>query len=758
MMKKIVLFILLVLYSPFIFSQDEDIPTLSWPRDVIKGEDTVTVYQPQLESFENNIIEGRMAISMNTKSDGLVFGAVMFKATVNTDLDERLVELEKMDIIQTNFPDVEEEKAAKFVRELELAIEGSTELMSLDRILASMELIEKENDLSTQFKNDPPEIYYRDAPAVLILIDGDPILKDTDDANIQYVINTPYFIVKDTKKNQHYIKGGDYWYTSKEISGDWQNTENVPNSIEKMADEVIEMDSVMSDSLIATMEAPNIIVVTRPSELILVDGVPDYKTIEGTTLLYVDNTESDIVMDINSQQHFVLLSGRWYASKTLQDGDWKFTEPNNLPNDFSKIPAESDIGNVRTSVPGTEEANAAVLEQTIPQTATVDRTTTVEVSFDGNPEFKKIDGSEVSYAENSDKTVLLVKNKYYCVDDGIWFESDQATGPYVVSVNRPAEVDDIPPESPVYNVKYVYIYDSTPEVVYVGYTPGYTCSYVYGGVVVYGTGWYYHPWYRTVYYPRPATWGFRVHYNPWTGWGFSFGMSWGWFGVGFHRGPGWWGPRGYRYGYRHGFHRGYRHGYRHGYHHGMRAGYRAGYRAGRASASGNVYRNRASGVRSTGMNRTNQANMARNRAGGANQGNLSNNRATTGNRAAAGNRATTGNQAAAGNRAGSGTRTQPSTKQNNVYAGRDGNVYRRDNSGNVQQRNNGQWSGGGSSGSSNRSGSQQSVNRQYQSRQQGNQQYNNYNNSRSRSGTSYGGRSGASRSTGSRGGGGARRR
>ncbi len=758
MMRKIVLFILLVLYSPFIFSQDEDNPTLTWPRDIITGEDTVTVYQPQLESFENNIIEGRMAISMQTKSDGLVFGAAMFKATVNTDLDERLVELQRMEITQTSFPDVDEDKAAKFVRELELAIEGSTELMSLDRILASMELIEKKNDLSTQFKNDPPEIYYRDAPAVLILIDGDPILKDTDDANIQYVINTPYFIVKDTKKNQHYIKGGDYWYTSKEISGEWQNTENVPNSIEKMADEVIEMDSVMSDSLIATMEAPSIIVVTQPSELILIDGVPDYKTIEGTTLLYVDNTESDIVMDINSQQHFVLLSGRWYASKTLQDGDWKFTEPNNLPNDFSKIPADSDIGNVRTSVPGTEEANAAVLEQTIPQTATVDRTTTVEVSFDGNPEFKKIDGSEVSYAENSDKTVLLIKNKYYCVDDGIWFESDQATGPYVVSVNRPAEVDDIPPESPVYNVKYVYIYDSTPEVVYVGYTPGYTCSYVYGGVVVYGTGWWYHPWYRTVYYPRPATWGFRVHYNPWTGWGFSFGMSWGWFGVGFHRGPGWWGPRGYRYGYRHGFHRGYHHGFRHGYHHGMRAGYRAGYRAGRASASGNVYRNRATGVRSTGMNRTNQANMARNRAGGTNQGNLSNNRATTGNRAAAGNRATTGNQAGAGNRAGSGTRTQPSTKQNNVYAGRDGNVYRRDNSGNVQQRSNGQWSGGGSSGSSNRSGSQQSVNRQYQSRQQGSRQYNNYNNSQSRSSSSYGGRSGGSRSTGSRGGGGVRRR
>jgi hypothetical protein len=736
-MDKFLLFIVCSFLTFKATAQDYEKYELTWPREMVTGTDTIVLYQPQLESFENNIIEGRMAISMNTKNRGLLFGAVWFKATVNTDLDERLVELEKMDITQTSFPDVDSDKADEFVSLLEDAIEGTTEVMSLDRLLASMELVEKQKDMTAQFNNNPPEIYYRETPTVLVIVDGDPIFKETEDSDIQYVVNTPYFIVKDVKNDQLYFNGGDFWYTSKEVSGDWVNVSRAPKSIEKLAEEVIQKDSVMSDSLIATLnDPPSILVVTKPSELILIDGQPDYKTIDGTSLLYVLNTESDIVMDITSQQHFVLLAGRWYSSNTLRDGDWIFLEPGDLPVDFSKIPAESDMGNVRTSIPGTEEAKAAVLEQTIPQTATVDRkTATVEVSYDGNPEFKKIEGTEVSYAENCDKTVLLIKDKYYCVDDGIWFESDQATGPYAVCVNRPDEVDDIPPESPVYNVKYVYIYDVTPDVVYVGYTPGYTCSYVYGGVVVYGTGWWYHPWYRTVYYPRPATWGFRVHYNPWTGWGFSFGMSWGWFSVGFHRGPGWWGPRGYRYGYRHGFHRGYRHGYRHGFHQGMRAGYRAGYRAGQAS--GNVYRNRANGVRSTGTtaNRAYQANAARNRASTSDRSNISNNRANT------------------GARAGTAARTQPSTRQNNVYAGRDGNVYRRDNNGTVQQRNNGQWS----SGSRSSVGNQQHINTQYQSRQQGSRQYNNYNSSRSRANSSYSNRSGGSRSYGSRGGGGRRR-
>ena len=70
--------------------------------------------------------------------------------------------------------------------------------------------------------------------------------------------------------------------------------------------------------------------------------------------------------------------------------------------------------------------------------------------------------------------------------------------------------------------------DVTPEVVYVGYTPGYMWSYPYMGVPVYGTGWRYRPVMGPYYYPRPPTWGFHVGYNPWTGW--NFGMSWsnGW--------------------------------------------------------------------------------------------------------------------------------------------------------------------------------------------------------------------------------------
>ena len=56
-----------------------------------------------------------------------------------------------------------------------------------------------------------------------------------------------------------------------------------------------------------------------------------------------------------------------------------------------------------------------------------------------------------------------------------------------------------------------------------GYTPGYTGSYVDNGTVVYGTG-YSYPGYSgpEAYIPPPATYGYAAAYDPYAGsWGYQ---------------------------------------------------------------------------------------------------------------------------------------------------------------------------------------------------------------------------------------------
>ncbi len=631
-MKKLV-GIFFLFMATLVVAQNEN-EELTWPREIIANEYTITLYQSQLETLNKNILTGRMALSIS-KGEEIIFGALWFNARLSTDLENRTAVLEAIDIPEIKFPDIEDEtKIDKLKKLIKDDLESINLEMSLDRIIADLEDVAQEQMINDKLKNDPPEIYFRMKPTVLVVIDGEPILNEVEKSKLEFVVNTPFLILK--KKDTYYIKGGNYWYVSNTlVSKNWTVDKNVPADVEKTANSMMEAAEEEPNVEGDSNEIPDLIVTTKPSEIITSTGKMEYEPVGETSLLFVKNSENDILLDITSQQHFVLVNGRWYSSKTMKDEAWIFVEPENLPKDFAAIPSEASIASVKVSVPGTEEAKEAAYEQQMPQTAVVDRkTASTTVEYDGNPKFEKMEGTTVEYAANTESTVIKIDKVYYCVDDGIWFESTKPDGPWKVSVERPSKVDEIPPSAPVYNVKYVYIYDSTPEVVYVGYTPGYYHSYMYGGVVVYGTGYYYRPWYGRYYYPRPVTYGFGVHYNPYTGWGFSAGFSYGWFSMSFYSHPMYWGPCGYRHGYRHGYH--------HGYHRGYHNGYRAGYARGRYD-SRNVYKGRPAVRPSNSRDRVSTQPI---------------------------------NKSA-----------RPSNKANNMYTDRNGNIHKRDQNGNWSQQN-----------------------------------------------------------------------
>lgn len=130
----------------------------------------------------------------------------------------------------------------------------------------------------------------------------------------------------------------------------------------------------------------------------------------------------------------------------------------------------------------------------------------------------------MEYAVNTSSEVIHASGRYYAVENGVWFTSDSALGPWSVADTIPAEIYSIPPSNPLYHVRYVYVYGSTPDVVYVGYTPGYLGAFVSGGVVVFGTGWWYPGWCTDF-------WPFYCYNWPWT-WGLGFQFSYwggGWF-------------------------------------------------------------------------------------------------------------------------------------------------------------------------------------------------------------------------------------
>jgi hypothetical protein len=638
--KRLVLLTAVMIFASALIAADEE-----WPREIETAKGLVVLYQPQVDSLDGDLLSGRSAVSIKpTGQDEPIFGAAWLEGRIETDYDTRTVTFSTVEVPRVRFQDASDEHQEELAALLTAEIPTWDLELSLDELMASLEISEQQGLAATNFDDSPPAVLFTDEPTVLVSIDGEPRFQELEKTGVQTVVNTPFLIAQDPdKKDRYYLyAGADTWYEARAVKGPWSSTTKVPKKIKQLEPEDEEIDP--EDEAESPDEPPAIVVATEPTELIVTDGQPQFLPLGNGNLLIIKNTENDVLRENTTQRIFVLLSGRWFAAKSTK-GPWEFVASDALPESFSEIDPDSDYGYLLTWVAGSELAEETSLDSYVPQTAAINRSATIEVTYDGEPTFEPIEETSLFYAVNTESQVIKAGSTYFCAEDGVWYVADEPKGPWRVATEVPDEIYTIPASNPNYNVTYVYVYDSTPEVVYVGYYPGYTGSYLYNGCVVYGTGWYYRPWWGSRYYPRYRTWGFSVRWNPWYGWSFGFGVTTGrfTFGVGYggwYR-RGWWGPRGYR-GYRRGYNRGWHRGYRNG----NRAGYRNGYRAGRGDAGRNMYQrsNNAGKVAATGRTQ-----KARSPGGGGN-------------------------------------------RPNNVYTDKQGNVFRQGADGNWQQRDGGQWS------------------------------------------------------------------
>ncbi len=533
-----------------------------WPRTVDHAGSAIVMYQPQIERLSENDVEARAAVSVSpADSEEVYFGAVWITARVDIDRDSRTVTYRDIRVPRVRFPEATAEQRDRLARIIEREMPAWELEDSLDLLLPLLELAEHEHPHDPGLNNDPPLIIVARTRSVLVLFDGTPRFRTVTEPEqartqeIERALNTPFTVVHDPTNGDYYLHGGgDLWYGAASALGPYAPRAEVPEVVRVLAPE---QDEEEGDGDAEAAAAPPVVVTaTEPTELIVIDGEPELAPVGDLDLLHISNADRDILVDTTSRTHYLLLAGRWYSSPPSLEGPWRFVPPQDLPEVFAEIPADSDVAHVRAHVPGTDEAKEAVLDNTIPQTAAIRRDdSSLTVQYDGSPQFDRVDGAAgVEYAVNSPQSVLKLGSTYYCCEQAVWYQSGSPTGPWQVCTKVPEAIYGIPPSNPNHNVTYVKVYDVTPEVVYVGYTPGYLGSYVSGGCVVYGTGWRYSGWYGTRYYPRPSTWGFHATYDPWSGWGFGVSWSGGPFRITFGTGGwgphyayhSWWGPWGWR--------------------------------------------------------------------------------------------------------------------------------------------------------------------------------------------------------------------
>ena len=633
-----------------------------WPRQLASEDNTFSIFQPQYERWQGNRLEGRAAVAVeNQASPQPKYGVMWFAARSEVDKETRMVALEDLTVSKVNFPTVPDGGSA-YLTALRQTLAAQPLTIALDRLQSDVEVTRVENPgRVVPVKNDPPRIFVSEGPALLVRIDGEPVLRTVTGTGLLRVINTRVLLLLDQSAGRYAFWLMNRWLGASTLEGPWTPLDNPPASLDTAKQAAVQSGEVdlltdpASDlkQLLQRGTVPTIYVTTVAAELIVIRGRPSPAPVADIEILQITNTDSDLFLYTPEGAYYALLSGRWFRATSLQ-GPWEFVASGKLPQDFAKIPESHPKGAVLASVSGTPQARQAVISNDIPQTATISRSqAAVTVKYDGQPQLKAIDGTPLQQVANASIPVIQVTpSSYYALQNGVWFVGPGATGPWAAATTVPNVIYTIPASSPLHYVTYAYVYGSTPEVVYTGYTPGYMGTVVAPGPsVVYGTGYVYPGWVGSFWYPAPVTWGwgpFALGFGVgvFTGFAFGFGVgAWGgWYGGwGWHGGCCW------------------------GWHGGIN--------------NVNVYNHWGNNV-----NVTKNTNITKNTT---NIGHV-------------------------------GSTTRISGGHGNVYAGHDGNAYRRDGNGNWQGHN---ASGGWDSAK----GSTAEHEQAHQARQQGQQRVNGYN-------------------------------
>jgi hypothetical protein len=459
----------------------------------------------------------------------------------DVNMDDHTVLLSNFKINDVKLPGLEDtlkiDQANRAVRSFLPA--GHTVVMSLDRLVATAQK-SAQAPAGVAVQNDPPAIFVSTTPAILLNVDGaEPVRADSPETNLGFFVNSnfPLFFEKESPK-EYYLYTGQQWLKSPSLESGWVRAPKLPADMAKVAKDP--KWAQMKEPILAPSaqgKPPTIFYSTKPAEVILFQGQPAYANIPGTQLSFATNTDADLFIYNPTKSYYYLAAGRWFQAPDLK-GPWTYATPQ-LPADFANIPQNSPAARVLASVPGTEEAKDAVLMAQVPTTATVDPKTAeqVKVEYNGNPEFKPIQGTSLEYATNTPDKVVKVGAAYYVCMRGVWFTSANPSGPWATATSVPQEIYSIPPSSPVYNVTYVTQTTGSDGSIQASYTAGYVGTFIagatVGAILASGTGYYYPPYFGypvggyPVYHPYASTYGVGAYYNNYSG---AYGVTHGVYG------------------------------------------------------------------------------------------------------------------------------------------------------------------------------------------------------------------------------------
>ena len=292
-------------------------PESAWPRTFSSGPDTFTIYPPQLDKWDGNLISLYSAVELKTGPESAPkYGVVWFEARTEVDKINRSVTLDQAKVTKVKFP-AAQDKESDLTALLEKKLPGATRTVSLDRLEAELEA-DYEPVKGVDVKNDPPKVIIATKPSLQVLIDGTAQMREVPGTKLLRVINSRSIVLYETDKERYFLRVEDWWLEAKQLDGPWKYAEKLPDDMKKAEQYIVSQNQAQDPLAQQTKQQPSlkeagkkaqipaVYVVYGPAELVETKGEPNYQPIPGTALEYVVNTSDYTEM----RERLLRLEGR----------------------------------------------------------------------------------------------------------------------------------------------------------------------------------------------------------------------------------------------------------------------------------------------------------------------------------------------------------------------------------------------------------------------------------------------------------------
>jgi hypothetical protein len=212
--------------------------------------------------------------------------------------------------------------------------------------------------------------------------------------------------------------------------------------LEMTVDEIVaylELEDQGVKQVPVDLDPPPLFWSQSPAILVLFAGEPRFETVADTGLMACVNASWDLFLDLAENRYYLLFGDGWITSNQLEDGTW--TPAHLLPPGLSRLPAAEEWAPVRALVPGVPPATAPRV--------LVHRGPADLIVTDGSPEIEPIEGSPVQAVVNTDNDLFVYDGTYYLLSSGRWFRAESLAGPWsAATADLPAAFATIPADGP----------------------------------------------------------------------------------------------------------------------------------------------------------------------------------------------------------------------------------------------------------------------------------------------------------------------